>query len=168
MSSNDADILIIGFGNTLRADDGAGRLAAVALADSLNTPGLRVLDCQQLMPELAQDIAQASAVLFIDASAVDPPGQIVCRPVAQVSPSATGPHDLTPASLLAWSGRIFGRTPPAWVWSIGAADFELSDQLSPAVADGLPRLEQAVATHARRLLADKENAGMMGEPLSSA
>ncbi|HEY9173382.1 MAG TPA: hydrogenase maturation protease, partial [Verrucomicrobiae bacterium] len=56
-----ADLLVIGYGNTLRRDDGIGPKVAEAVAE-LNLPGVRSLACPQLTPELAEPIAHAKRV----------------------------------------------------------------------------------------------------------
>ena len=66
--------LIIGVGNTLRRDDGAGILLAEAVAGALAEQGkaveIRLL--QQLLPEMAEEICEikAQTVLIADCSAV--------------------------------------------------------------------------------------------------
>ncbi len=49
-----ADILVLGYGNELRGDDGLGPLVARTVADA-NIPGVRVLTARQLLPEFAAD-----------------------------------------------------------------------------------------------------------------
>jgi hydrogenase maturation protease len=142
-------VLIIGYGNLLRGDDGAGRLVAAHLAETLKEPGIQVQDCHQLVPELAEDIAQAGLVLFVDASEIDPPGQIVCRPVQPAVQPHSGPHDLTPQGLLGWAQQLYGRQPPAFVYSVGGESFKLSDQLSPVVQSALPALEDMIVKHTK-------------------
>jgi len=62
--------LLIGIGNRLRSDDGIGyRIAETLRAE--DSP-MQVLAVQQLTPELAEPIAAAAAVLFVDASVLDP------------------------------------------------------------------------------------------------
>lgn len=58
--------LVIGFGNTLRGDDGVGPLVAEQV-DTWNLRNVRSLSVHQLTPELAADIAQVETVFFIDA-----------------------------------------------------------------------------------------------------
>ena len=50
------DFLVIGYGNTLRGDDGVGPRVAEAI-EKLNLPGVRTLVCQQLSPEHADPIS---------------------------------------------------------------------------------------------------------------
>ncbi|MGF1587982.1 MAG: hydrogenase maturation protease [Pleurocapsa sp.] len=58
--------LVIGYGNTLRSDDGAGQSAANQIA-AWGLPNVRSLAVHQLTPELAEDIANADTVIFVDA-----------------------------------------------------------------------------------------------------
>jgi len=48
-----ARVLVIGYGNTLRGDDGLGQRAAEALAQRALPDGVEVLSCHQLTIELA-------------------------------------------------------------------------------------------------------------------
>src|SRR5687767_15002380 len=71
---NASKLLVIGYGNTLRRDDGVGPRVAETVG-ALRLPGVRTLVCQQLSPEHAEPISQADAVVFVDA-AVDAPGEV--------------------------------------------------------------------------------------------
>ena len=57
--------LIVGYGNDLRSDDGAGVIVARKVA--VLWPQARVIVVHQLTPELAEDIAMAGKVIFVDA-----------------------------------------------------------------------------------------------------
>ena len=61
--------LAIGIGNTLRRDDGIGPWLAERI-EEWRLPGIRTKTVHQLTPEIAAEIAEANAVLFLDASAV--------------------------------------------------------------------------------------------------
>src|SRR5690348_5980583 len=69
----DAPYLVIGYGNTLRSDDGAGPRAAAEVG-AWGVPGLRAWAVHQLTPELASPIASARLVVFVDARLVGPEG----------------------------------------------------------------------------------------------
>jgi len=69
MTEPKARCLILACGNTLRSDDGVGpNLAAWAEERFRQDPDVRVISRQQWTPDLAEDIAPADSVLFIDAS----------------------------------------------------------------------------------------------------
>ena len=71
--------LILACGNPLRGDDGAAWHLAEQ-AQSIGLPNnVRLILQQQWTPELAEDIAQASAVLFVDCSIAAPPGRCYAR-----------------------------------------------------------------------------------------
>ncbi|MFI5043071.1 MAG: hydrogenase maturation protease, partial [Acidimicrobiales bacterium] len=72
-------VLVIGYGNTLRSDDGVGWHAAALLAEDPRLAGVEVLAVHQLTPELALDMSRATLVILIDAGADDPPGAIAVR-----------------------------------------------------------------------------------------
>ena len=126
------DVLVIGYGNTLRADDGAGpEVARRVEADAL--PGVAVRSLSQLTPELALDIAGADRVVFVDAS-VDTDEVEIRR----IEPGPSGPrlmsHHGDPATLLTLAGDVGSVPASAYVVSIPATDLGLGFELSPATA----------------------------------
>ena len=74
--------LIIGYGNALRGDDGAGYIAAELLRERIHDPNVEVFSLQQLTPELMEPVSRASQVIFMDASVVGPGGEVQPRPAA--------------------------------------------------------------------------------------
>ena len=60
------DLLVIGYGNDLRSDDGAGRAVAEMVSD-LDLPGVEVRTMSQLTPELSLAITGRAKVVFVDA-----------------------------------------------------------------------------------------------------
>ncbi len=134
--------LIIGYGNPLRRDDGIGLAAAQQLASDLNIPGVQVVACHQLTPELAEPISRTSRVIFIDACDGDRPGQVICRPVLRDLESAPAfAHHLTPAALLACAYTLYQVNPvEALVMTVNGASFEYGEDLTPQVAAALPMI----------------------------
>ena len=127
--------LIIGYGNDLRGDDAAGRVAADTIA-ALHLPDVTVLSVHQLTPELAPILAQAHEAVFLDA---DVSGCQVVR-VTHVLPQTDGQyasHVATPWALLALARAVYGRSPDSWLISIPAIDFTLGAPLSPQARDGV-------------------------------
>jgi hydrogenase maturation protease len=136
--------LVIGFGNTLFADDGAGPLAAELIA-SRGIEGVHVRAVQELGPELAADIAATDEVYFIDAS--EHGESVSCLPLAREADGLLD-HALTPAALLALAAGAFGRCPPAWLLLVPGEDFTLGHDLSGRTR---LRVDEAVTLVARRL-----------------
>ena len=58
-SSPMTQVLIVGYGNPLRCDDGLGWCAAEALSRSLPFPETEIVICHQLAPELADNLRYA-------------------------------------------------------------------------------------------------------------
>jgi hydrogenase maturation protease len=143
-------VLIIGYGNPLRGDDGLGWRAAEQLA--LEWPEAETLTCQQLTPELAGPISRAARVAFVDAAAAGPPGAISQR---RLEPDAAAPasftHHVNPGVLLALSEKLFGHLPEAALFSVAGASFDFGQALSPAVEAALPELVRQVRAWASSL-----------------
>jgi hydrogenase maturation protease len=154
-----AQVLIIGYGNPLRGDDGLGWHAAQRCAAMLAPSPVNVVACHQLTPELAEPISQAGLVIFLDADTRGPPGQLSCRSiVAQPSEAGVFSHHLTPQTLLACAQVLYAGDPRAMVLSISGADFGYGECLSPAVRTALPELLQYV----QALVAAVERGDILG------
>ncbi len=140
--------LIIGYGDTLRSDDGAGPRVAELFAA---TDGVAVRIRGQLVPELADDMRGRDVVVFVDAAAKLAPGAVAVRPLTTTdAPTAPGlTHHASPEGLLLIAERLYGARPAAFLVTIGAASFGLGEDLSPPVAAALPEAAALV----RRLVA---------------
>jgi hydrogenase maturation protease len=143
--------LILACGNTLRGDDGVGPwLAEWAEERFRGGAGIQILSRQQWTPELAEDIAEAESVIFIDCSLESQPGSVSLHPVdpAPVNPTIAT-HHLGAPELLALARELFGFTPQrVLLLSVGAASTEIGEEFSDAVKAALPKasseLEEAV------------------------
>lgn len=143
-------MLIIGYGNPLRTDDGLGWRAAYRLAASLKDAPVEALAVHQLTPELGESIRGAGLVIFIDASHEGQPGTWTCAPVERdATPSPALVHHLTPARLLAYAQALFGASPPALMISVTGASFGYGEKLTRRVEAVLP----GVIRHARARVA---------------
>ena len=65
--SSKRHFLVIGYGNTLRGDDGVGPHVAEAIG-AMRLPEVHTIVCQQLSPEHAAPISLAETVIFVDAA----------------------------------------------------------------------------------------------------
>jgi len=138
--------LVIGYGNTLRRDDGVGPLAAEAVR-SWDLAGVATMSMIQLTPEIAEPLSKAKLAIFIDARIANPDGPFGVQ-VCPLEPAETGAfsqgHSGDPRRLLALAREVFGFCPPAWLMTVPAADLELGEGLSPlstrGLADALSRI----------------------------
>jgi hydrogenase maturation protease len=131
-------IVIIGYGNPLRCDDGIAWHAARCLREKL--PFALIVSVHQLNPELAAMAAEADGVLFLDAARCGEPGEISC---ARVDPEPNGSqssHWLTPGQVMALCSQLYNVTPRALVLSVAGACFDHGDTLSAQLTSALPSL----------------------------
>jgi hydrogenase maturation protease len=127
-------LLVIGYGNTLRRDDGVGPKVAEAVA-ALALPGVRALACPLLTPELAEPVSRAGVVIFVDA-AVDAPREVQMRTLAPAKSSQVMAHAASPATLLAVARDVFGHAPQGWLLTIPAEDIGIGEELSTLARRG--------------------------------
>jgi hydrogenase maturation protease len=164
---------VIGYGNTLRRDDGVGWHAARRLAGDPRLARARVVAEHQLAPELAYDMSTAGLVILVDASTATPAGTISVRQLAspgapgedpaaagsRAGPGATS-HHVTPEVLLALARELYGTAPEAVTVSIGVADIGPGEGLSPLVAAAVPvvadTVARLVAEHAGRVAGEAQ------------
>jgi hydrogenase maturation protease len=136
-------VLVIGYGNELRRDDGVGPCVARAAA-AWNLPGLRALSVHQLTPELAEELAVMDRVIFIDAAAEGHGPEVRTLVPAAAGAAALG-HAVDPRRLLGLTAALHGRAPMAWLITAPAADLGHGEGLSPegerAAAEALCQLE---------------------------
>ena len=121
-------VLVIGYGNTLRGDDAAGVHAAELIAK--RHPEIICVRVHQLVPELAEQIAECDIVFFIDAQ--KDVTQLNARLVVpSVDADQPRTHYISPESLLALSKLLYQRIPAkAYIVGIPASQFEFSEELS--------------------------------------
>ena len=138
---NTARVLILACGNTLRSDDGVGPwLANWAEQHFSAHPEVRVISRQQWTPDLAEDIAGANAVLFVDCSIESVPGYvrlIRVEPSAQTEGLVT--HHQGASELLALAKDLYNSLPAkAAVLTVGAGSTNLGETFSEPVAQAIP------------------------------
>jgi hydrogenase maturation protease len=121
-------VLVIGYGNTLRGDDAAGVRAAELIAK--HRPEIECVCMHQLMPELAEQIAESDIIFFLDADvhAAQPNVRLIEPRVEDDQPRT---HFISPESLLRLSQQLYQRMPlKAYIVGIPASQFEFSEELS--------------------------------------
>ena len=138
-------ILVVGYGNPLCGDDGAGPAVVNHAAVDPALSGAEVRTQHQLTPELALDIAAASLVILVDAGTNATPGDVVVERVDPAADEAAAwSHHVDPAGLVLLTRELFGVAPPVFTVCVGAASMEVGDGLSPAVDAAIPAAARAV------------------------
>jgi hydrogenase maturation protease len=131
-----ARLLLFGFGNPGRGDDGLGpelieRIARLGLAD---------VDCQndmQLQVEHVTDLDGCERVLFIDAdmSCAEP---FEIYEISAARDDSYTIHAMSPSALLYAYSQVFKKeAPPAFLVRIRGYDFRLGDPLTSQASDNL-------------------------------
>lgn len=126
-----ARILLIGYGNPGRLDDGLGPALAEEI-EKLRLPEVCVESGYQLTVEDSHLVAQHEAVIFCDAAIGGEAPFFLRRLEASYDPSFTS-HYLDAASVLGLARNLFKVSPPGWLLGIpGYAFNEFGEGLSPA------------------------------------
>jgi hydrogenase maturation protease len=130
--------LVIGYGNPLRGDDGAGQWVAEQV-ESWHLDQVRSLALHQLTPEIAADIATAETVIFVDAASPTEPAiaQIQVVSVQAEETPTHWAHFQDPRSLLALTQKVYDTVPPSWWILIPAVDFEFGEHFSAITQQGI-------------------------------
>lgn len=125
--------LVIGYGNTLRSDDGVGVWIADHLAD-LHLPDVDVKTCHQLSPELAADFGPYDTVIIVDASADGEPISVRKNiPPPEHFPSSN--HNVTPELLQQIAREMFAIQVNLSVYTVRGETFEFGTTLSAPVKE---------------------------------
>ncbi|MDU9048848.1 MAG: hydrogenase maturation protease [Candidatus Electrothrix sp. Rat3] len=121
-------VLVYGFGNPGREDDGAG----VALAERIRAaalPGVTTDSNYQLNVEDALLLSEHDLVIFADATRNPVDGFRFSRLEPDPSVSFTT-HAMSPGSVLALCTQLYGKTPPAYMLEIAGVSFELREGMT--------------------------------------
>lgn len=141
-------LMIVGIGNTLRRDDGAGVAVVERLRLVMERTGVVLVTTHQLLPELAEEVAQVCDVVFIDARMGISPGRVTVEEIEHdAKPQAAGVgHYVTPAQLLAISRALYGGPVDqrAFVIGIGVSDVDHGEGLSDVVHHAVSRVTDMV------------------------
>jgi hydrogenase maturation protease len=154
-ADNQPRILILGYGNVDRGDDGLGYYVVSELArraaqievepyDDLPTAltgNVHLLFLRQLTPELAETLAEYERVCFVDAHTGNVPDDLNIVDLESGFQTSPFTHHMTPATCLALAHSVYGRAPQARLVSVRGHEFGFSRALSPRTAE---LAEQAV------------------------
>lgn len=139
-------VLVIGYGNVLRSDDGLGWRVAELLAADERLTGARVLACHQLTPELAEDIGASRLVVLVDARLDGgPPGSVRAESLDRDRAARVGgSHHVDAGAVIDLVERLYGAPPPVVLVSVRAECLDVGEHLSPPVAAAIPEAVDAV------------------------
>lgn len=129
-------VLLIGFGNPGRMDDGLGPMLAEEL-EGAGTEGLDVESDYQLTVEDAEAVSRYDKVIFVDASA-NGPEPFDFREIQPGGAPGFSSHSVEPDEVLMLAKTLFGKTPKAYLMGIRGYEFnEFGEGLSERAAGNL-------------------------------
>jgi hydrogenase maturation protease len=140
-------ILIIGYGNSLRRDDGAGLILAQMVEAALRDREMDVahITVHQLTPDLALPVAadDVAAVVFVDtrvATAEDGQMDLRIQPLGAEECAQSLGHHVGPAVVLNYARLLYDKSPPAWLLTAPGVDFDHGEGLSEEARRALQTL----------------------------
>jgi hydrogenase maturation protease len=148
LNNSVGNILFLGYGNVDRQDDGLAWHVLLEVARLLGKPidtsseeGIFPQGTEidfyfslQLVPEMAETIAQYRRVCFIDAHTGRVPEDIHLDEVLPEYQASPFTHHMTPSTLVAIAGSLYNHYPQAVLFSIRGFEFGFDRALSPASA----------------------------------
>ncbi len=117
-------ILVIGYGNPSRGDDGLGPALAARVAEK-EIPGVRAENPFQLSIEDALQVAEQDVVIFADAALEGPEPFFFLPQEGETGKETFTTHSVRPGSLVALAEELFSSRAEAWVLGIRGYDFEM-------------------------------------------
>jgi hydrogenase maturation protease len=136
-------VIVIGYGNSLRQDDGAGIVLAERLASCWRYKGalVQLLTTRQLAPELAAEIAlpETAAVVFVDTQAGKLGDPVEVKSLMETAQSPGLGHQLGPAALMTYVALLAGRNVPAWLVTVPGVAFDHGEGFSATSQAALDR-----------------------------
>jgi len=156
-----AKTLIIAYGNRDREDDGAGWhiLDKLALQLGLETPEfpgdqvstpdgrLTLLYLFQLLPEMAEDIADYDQLIFIDAHNSPSLPNLVFEQVSPDQTHSAFTHHMGPGELLAIAQILGRKLPLSWILSVRGFSFRFARTLSEETSEMVDQAFSRLLTH---------------------
>lgn len=150
-------LLILGYGNPDREDDGVAWHILSALTSRLGLaspdsyedefPEHAQIDfafALQLTPEMAEDIWDYENVCFVDAHTGNIPEPVRLIDVESEFQASPFTHHLTPQSLVSMCETLYGKKPDATLLSVLGHRFLFSRQLSKETARLVPQTVELI------------------------
>lgn len=125
-------ILVYGYGNPGRQDDGLGD-AMVQLIENEQLPGVTTDSNYQLNIEDAALVAENDAVIFVDASVncAEPFEFTKIEPAGEI---AFTTHAMSPQSVMALCEDVYGKSPPAYILAVRGYEWDMEMPISEQAA----------------------------------
>jgi hydrogenase maturation protease len=160
--------LVAGFGNTYRRDDGVALAVVNDVRERLERPRLEPLDdgyddlghdldtivLHQMVPELAETVADYELVIFVDAHVATLPEPIHEEHMDVEYKTPFVSHQFHPSTVLALAQQMYGKAPKAVLLSVLGHDFDFGEGLSDKTAALVPEAADRILALAREETTD--------------
>ncbi len=128
-------ILVYGYGNPGRQDDGLGA-ALVERLEEAHLPGVATDSNYQLQIEDAVAVSESGTVIFVDA-AMSGEGPFTFTELKPSGEITFTTHSVSPGSILALCHELYRKSVRAYVLAIRGYGWEFVEELTPAAEKNL-------------------------------
>lgn len=143
-------MLLIGYGNPGRGDDGLGPAFSESMA-ARELPSWTIDTDYQLVAEHAFDVSGHELVVFADAE-IGSSEPFSFREIKSGAPEVLGSHSLVPETVLSLCETLYGAAPTPFVLGISGVEYgEVKEGLSDQAAANLMKAQAFFLDWARRL-----------------
>lgn len=149
------NVLVIGWGNSLRSDDCVGIYAVRELKKKVQRANVEFVEVPQLQPELAERISHSDLAVFIDAATQGISGEINYEPLMPAPKRAAISHGSDPETLLGAAKELFGHAPTALLATVSGECFGYGTKLSPEVEVSMKGVTERVSEIIEEFLNEK-------------
>lgn len=141
-------VLVIGYGNPGRCDDGLG-VALAERVEAMAIPGVDIAVRHQLNVEDAEDVARHETVVFVDACLCAPPPFALREVEPREGTLEFTTHSLAPEGVLGLAHKLFGAATRGY--SMGVRGYDFHDFGEELTRDATANLEAAATFLAEAL-----------------
>lgn len=149
-------VMVVGIGNLIMQDDGAGVHAIKALEEIGFSDDVELIDGGTHSYDLIEEFCRAENLIIVDAMhAGGEPGTIYRAPFDELglepTENITSLHEMHFVEAMKMT-RMLGYNPPTTVFGIEPAVVAVSMDLTPQVAEKLPRLVELIHQEILKIL----------------
>lgn len=136
-------ILLIGYGNTTRMDDGVGWYIADKIQERFEDE-IEVFQADQLSVEMIEDIKDRELLILVDAHISNEDDWIRSGEVEPDSSPGMISHIIKPPNLLAFCESIYHKYPKTYLYSVKGVVFDFGEELSEQTRKNAEKVIQQI------------------------
>lgn len=147
-------LLVIGYGNPMREDDGIGWHLARFLEEKNEDDTVHIIQSHQLMPEYSEEVSKAKKVLFIDCKEGPEVGKIDFKKIEPAYYDAENKstfHHMSIEGILSVAGTLYKHMPEAWVFTVESNQFGHNEWCSTEMRKFMTDIEDRILEEVKTL-----------------